>query len=191
MGIRRTDRLWMLGGLAGIIVIVVAAYLLAIKPINADREDKQGQVEDQELALVTLKHDLADLKTKAKDLPTYTAQLDAKKAAMPESYDVPNYLRALQTSGTAVSVTVSGVSVGAPAKSTGAADVVSVAITLTATGTPANLSRFLNRLQNVQSRAVLINSVSLGAAASESTDISATLALVAFCRTSATCAATS
>jgi type IV pilus assembly protein PilO len=191
MGIRRTDRLWMLGGLAGIIVIVVAAYLLAIKPINADRDDKQGQVDDQELALVTLKHELTDLKAKAENLPSYTAQLNAKAAALPTSYDVPNYLRALQTSGTAVSVAVSGVSVGVPAKTTGVEGLISVPITLTATGTPANLSKFVDRLQNVQSRAVLINSVSLGAAASESTDISATLALVAFCRTSATCAATS
>ena len=63
MGIRRTDRLWMLGGLVAIILIVVAAYLLAIKPIYTDRADKQSQVDDQEMMLVTLRRQLADLKT--------------------------------------------------------------------------------------------------------------------------------
>jgi Tfp pilus assembly protein PilO len=188
MGIRRVDRLWMLGGLVAIVLIVVGAYLLAIKPINADRDDKQGQVEDQELALVTLKHQLADLKTKAKNLPTYTAQLNAKTAAMPASYDVPNYLRALQTSGSAVSVLVSGIGVGVPGRVTGSTEVVAVPITLTVTGSPANLSKFLYRLQNVQSRAVLIKAVNLSSA-QDNTDMAATLTLAAFCRSSATCAA--
>jgi hypothetical protein len=190
MGIRRVDRLWMLGGLVAIVLLVVGAYLLAIKPINADRGDKQGQVDDQELALVTLKHQLAELKTKARNLPTYTAQLNAKTAAMPASYDIPNYLRALQTSGTAVSVLVSGVGVGVPAKVGGTADVITVPITLTATGSPANLGRFLNRLQNVQTRAVLVRAVNLNAS-ENSTDMAATLTLAAFCRSSATCTASS
>ena len=118
MNIRRTDRLWMLGGLFGIIVLVVAAYLLAIKPIYADKADKESQVDDQELALVTLRTQLNQLKAKAKNQATYTAQLNARTAAMPDSYDVPNYLRALQTSGTAAKVIVSGISVGAPTKLT-------------------------------------------------------------------------
>ncbi|MFI5890885.1 type 4a pilus biogenesis protein PilO [Actinoplanes sp. NPDC051513] len=186
MGIRRTDRLWMLGGLFAIIVIVVAAYLLAIKPIYTDRGDKQSQAEDQELTLVTLRRQLNDLNAKSKNIATYTAQLNAKKGAMPDSYDMPNYLRALQISGTAVDVEVSGVSVGGPAKVTGSQDVISVPITLTATGTPADLSRFLNRLQNVQSRAVLITAINLGAGA-DPTEMSATLTISAFCLDSPKC----
>ena len=188
MNIRRADRLWMLGGLFGIIVLVVAAYMLAIKPIYADKADKQGQADDQEMTLVTLKTQLNQLKAKAKDQATYTAQLNAKTAAMPDSYDVPNYLRALQTSGTAVNVLVSAVSVGAPAKVVGSTEVISVPINLTATGTPADLGRFIDRLQNVQSRAVLITSVSLSAGTAANS-MSAALTLSAFCRKSATCTA--
>ena len=187
MNIRRADRLWMLGGLFGIIVLVVAAYMLAIKPIYADKADKQGQADDQALALVTLKTQLAQLKAKAKDQATYTAQLNAKSAAMPDSYDVPNYLRALQTSGMAVNVSVSDVSVGAPTKVAGTTDVITVPINLTATGAPADLGRFINRLQNVQSRAVLITSVSLSAGTAG--DTSATFTLSAYCRKSAKCTA--
>jgi Tfp pilus assembly protein PilO len=188
MNIRRADRLWMLGGLFGIIVLVVAAYMLAIKPIYADKADKQSQVDDQAMALVTLKTQLNQLKAKAKDQATYTAQLNAKTAAMPDSYDMPNYLRALQTSGTAVSVVVSGVSVGAPAKVTGSTDVIAVPISLTATGGANDLGKFINRLQNVQTRAVLITSISLSAGAT-ATDTAATLTVSAFCRKSAKCTA--
>jgi len=187
MNIRRTDRLWMLGGLFGIIVLVVAAYLLAIKPIYADKADKESQVDDQELSLVTLRTQLNQLKAKAKNQATYTAQLNAKTAAMPDSYDVPNYLRALQTSGTAAKVIVSGISVGAPTKLTSSAEVISVPINLTATGAPADLGRFIDRLQNVQSRAVLITSVSLSAGTAG--DTSATFTLSAYCRKSAKCTA--
>ena len=186
MNIRRADRLWMLGGLFGIIVLVVAAYLLAIKPIYTDKADKQSQADDQEMTLVTLKTQLNQLKAKAKDQATYTAQLNAKTAAMPDSYDIPNYLRALQTSGTAVKVGVSDVSVGAPTKVVGSTEVISVPINLTATGTPVNLGRFIDRLQNVQSRAVLITSVSLSAGAGANS-MSAALTLSAFCRKSAEC----
>jgi Tfp pilus assembly protein PilO len=105
---------------------------------------------------------------------------------MPDSYDVPNYLRALQTSGTAVKVGVSDVSVGAPTKVIGANDFISVPINLTVTGTPADLGRFIDRLQNVQSRAVLITSVSLSAATAANS-MSAALTLSAFCRKSAEC----
>jgi D-arabinose 1-dehydrogenase-like Zn-dependent alcohol dehydrogenase len=189
MNMRRADRLWMLGGLFGIIVLVVAAYLLAIKPIYTDKAEKQGQADDQGVTLVTLKTQLNQLKAKAKNQAAYTAQLNAKTAAMPDSYDVPNYLRALQTSGTAVNVAVSGVSVGSPAKVTGLSDVITVPINLTATGAPADLGRFIDRLQNVQSRAVLITSVSLSAGAATS-DMSATFTVSAFCRKSTKCSAT-
>jgi len=188
MNIRRTDRLWMLGGLFGIIVLVVAAYLLAIKPIYADKADKESQVDDQQLALVTLRTQLNQLKAKAKNQATYTAQLNARTAAMPDSYDVPNYLRALQTSGTAAKVIVSGISVGAPTKLTRSAEVISVPINLTATGAPADLGRFIDRLQNVQSRAVLITSVSLSAGTAAG-DTSATFTLSAYCRKSVKCTA--
>jgi type IV pilus assembly protein PilO len=188
MKIRRTDRLWMLGGLLAIVVIVAAAYLLAIKPIYADQADKQGQADDQAMSLVTLRSQLVQLKAKAKDQARYTAQLNAKTAAMPDSYDMPNYLRALQISGTAERVVVSGVSVGAPAKVAGSADVVSVPINLTATGAADDLDKFINRLQNVQSRSVLITSISLSAGTT-ATDLSATFTVSAFCRHSAKCTA--
>jgi Tfp pilus assembly protein PilO len=190
MGIRRTDRLWMLGGFFGIVVIVVAAYFLAIKPIYTDKAEKESQVGDQQLALVTLRTQLSRLKAEAKKQATFSAQLDAKTAALPDSYDMPDYLRALQTSGTAVAVTVSGISVGAPAVAAGVTDVVSIPINLTATGEPANLTKFIDRLQDVQARAVLVTSLNMSGDET-STESSATLTVAAFCRKSAKCTTSS
>lgn len=179
MNVRR-DRLWLLGGVFVIIVIVATTYLLAIKPVYDDRALKQDQVDDADITLVNLKHDLASLQAESKKLTTYTTELKERQKALPANYDVPNFMRQLQDSGNATSVAVSGVSVGAPDAVTGSTTVISVPITLTATGTPANLSKFLKRLQNVQTRAVLVISINLGQA-DKNGKIAATMTLNAFC----------
>jgi Tfp pilus assembly protein PilO len=179
MSIRR-DRLWLLGGVFVIIVIVAVTYLLAIKPIYDDRALKQDQVDDAEVSLINLKHDLASLQAESKKLTTYTAELKQRQKALPATYDVPNFMRQLQDSGNATSVVVSGVSVGAPDTVTDSTTVINVPITLTATGSPANLSKFLNRLQNVQTRAVLVISINLGQG-DKNGNMAATMTLNAFC----------
>jgi len=185
----RKDRLWLLGGVFAIIVIIAVTYLLAIKPVYDDRALKQSQVDDAELSLVSLKHQLAGLQAESKKLETYTAQLKEKQLALPASYDVPNFLRQLQASGLSVSVDVTGIGVGAPEVLTGSATVVDVPITLTATGTPANLSKFLNRLQQVQTRAVLLLSINVGEV-DKGGNVAATMTVNAFCaKNTSTCQA--
>ena len=188
MGARRTDRLWLLGGMLLIIMLVVASYLLAIRPVYDDDSFKQGQVADADIQLVGLKRKLADLKSKSNNMAAYTAELQAKRKALPQSYDVPDFLRQLQDSGNAVGVEVSGISVGSPVEVTGSAGVVAVPITLLATGSPTGLSRFLERLQNVQTRAVLIGSVNLEAG-DDSGKTTANVMLTAFCGAGPTCTA--
>jgi type IV pilus assembly protein PilO len=180
MGARRTDRLWLIGGLFAIIVIVAAAYLLAIKPVDAKKAEYEGQVKDSEITLLSLKRDLAKLQAQYKDRGTYNAALAGVEGHLPGSYDVPDFVRALQSSEIAVDVTLSGVGVGQPAKVTNSSTLVAVSITLTASGTAANLSKFLHRLEAVQSRAVLINSISLDAGTTADSQ-SATVLLDVFC----------
>ena len=176
----RSDRLWLLGGVLVIIVIVALTYLLAIKPVYDDRALKQDQVDDAGVQLVNLRHDLAALQAEAKKQDTYTAELKSRQVALPSSYDVPNFLRQLQASGLAVDVAVTGVGVGAPSLVNEDSKVVEVPITLTATGTAANLSKFLVRLQNVQSRAVLVMSLNFGEP-QRSGNVAATVTVSAFC----------
>ncbi|GIF19132.1 type IV pilus assembly protein PilO [Actinoplanes tereljensis] len=184
MGAQQSNRLWLLGGVVAMVVIVAATFLLAIKPIYAEKSDLQSQADDQDLQLVELRHDLNDLKAKDAKLDTYKAQLTTKTAALPKKYDLAGYLRLLQTSESAVTVSVDSVGISAPAKIKGLSTVYSVPITLNAKGTAVNVSKVLKRLQTVQSRAVLITSVSVSGTDS---DASADIVLSAFCRNSDGC----
>jgi Tfp pilus assembly protein PilO len=179
MGIR-TDRLWLIGGLFAVLVIVAATYLLAIKPVDTKKAEYQGQVEDSETTLISLKRDLAKRQAQYNDRAKYTEALNTMRGHLPESYDIPNFVRAVQASGIAVSVVVSGISVGQPSKVANSETVASIPITLTASGTAVNIGKFLRRLQTVQSRAVLIQSVNLSQGADASKQ-PATVLLEAFC----------
>lgn len=188
MGTRHGNRLWLLGGVVAIIVVVAATYLLAIKPIYTEKADLQGQAADQDVQLVELRHQLSDLEAKAKDTATYTAQRDVLKAALPKSYDLTAYLRALQISEKSVTVQVGSVGINIPQAIKGTDGVYAVPFTLEIQGAPANIARVIKRLQITQSRAVLITSVSL--TVTSDTDAKASIMLNAFCRKSDGCVAT-
>jgi hypothetical protein len=76
---------------------------------------------------------------------------------------VPDFLRQLQDSGELVGVTVTGVTVNAPEQATGSG-VYSLPITVTVEGVADELGRFLDQLQRVQPRAVLVQSANMTAA---------------------------
>ncbi|WP_203782079.1 type 4a pilus biogenesis protein PilO [Paractinoplanes rishiriensis] len=178
MSSRHASRMLLAGGVLVIVILVVATYLLAIKPVYDDKALKETQVSDADLELTKLRRQLADLKVKSADAATYTAELKAKKTQLPDSYDIPNLLRQLQTSDTSVKVDNNAVGVTTPVTVAGSGIVVGVPITLTATGNADGLSKFVNRLQNTQSRAVLVSAVNLQVDGNETT---LTTTLTAFC----------
>ncbi len=180
MNTRRAGSVWLVGGVLAIAVLIVATYLLAIKPVYDDKALKQNQAGEADIELIRLKRQLAGLKAQSSNIATYTAQLAAKKAQLPDSYDIPNLLRQLQGSDTSVKVDNNAVGVSTPVKVDGSSTVVGVPITLSAEGKVANLSRFIDRLQDVQSRAVLIASVSLNVGESDDKSTLSVL-LTAFC----------
>jgi Tfp pilus assembly protein PilO len=177
MGKIESGRLWIFGGLVVIIVAVAASWFFAISPKLQEADDTQSQADDATIKIVALKKEIAGLKQQAKLQASYQAQRDKSRAALPENWDQPAFLRQLQASGTAVDVAVSGMTVGSPVSSKTVPTAVELPITLSAEGTPAALSNFLIRLQNVQPRAVLITSANL-AIEDDSTTLG--LALTAF-----------
>ena len=175
MGARHADRLWMIGGLLVAALLVAAGWFLAISPKKAAVDSLKEQTATTETRLVSLRHRLAELQEQAANLPTYRAALKTNQAALPTDSGVPDFLRQLQGSGDKVDVTVSGVTVSAPQQDAALPTVYDLPITLTAEGSSDNLGRFLDELQTVQPRAVLIESANLTASAGEKTSISVTL----------------
>ncbi|MET0416669.1 MAG: type 4a pilus biogenesis protein PilO [Actinoplanes sp.] len=180
MGARRGDQLWLIGGVAAIVALIAASWFLVISPKFAEGDQVQADAETTRIKLIELNTQVAKLAVKNKQKATYDAKLKVSETALPGSYNMPAFLRQVQDSGAAVSVQVSGFSVSAPVKSTKSTGATEVPIALTAQGSAENLSKFFTRLQNVQSRAVLINSIGL-TKTNDATGLSASIGLTAFC----------
>jgi len=185
MGARRGDRIWLVGGLLTIVALVAASWFLVISPKFAQTDGVRADTETAELQLVQLRRDLATLAQQEQQRAGFEADLRSRKIALPTSYNIPGFLRQVQDSGAAVNVRISGFSVANPARSAKVASVVELPINLTAEGSAADLSRFVSRLQNVQTRAVLVTSLSLSAGADKG-KLSTSLGVTAFCLQPAT-----
>jgi Tfp pilus assembly protein PilO len=175
MGMRRIDQVWLGAGLALIVLVVAGGWFLLISPKFGETDDVNAETQSAEIQLTKLNKEVAGLVELEKQRDTYLAQLREKQTALPTTYGMPAFLRQLQATGNALHVDVSQVSVAAPIKSTTVKTAVEVGITLVASGTPANIGRFLTALQN-GSRAVLVKSVEPGEA-----DEGITLSISAFC----------
>jgi Tfp pilus assembly protein PilO len=187
MGARHADRLWMIAGAAVVIVLVVISWFFVISPKYAETSDVRGQVETTETQIVVLKKRIAELEKQKAKLPQYRAALKVNQNALPSDTGLPDFLRQLQSSGDNLNVTVDGVSVSGAALAPGFTSVWSLPITLTLQGTPENLDKFLNQLQQTQPRAVLINSAAVTSQVADAAadgagtdDVTISLALQAF-----------
>jgi Tfp pilus assembly protein PilO len=175
MGARHADRLWMIGGVLGAALLVAVGWFLAIGPKNDAADSLREQTGTTEIRLITLRHRLAELQEQASKLDTYRAALKTNQAALPTDSGVPDFLRQLQRSGDKVDVSVSGVTVSAPLQDTALPSVYDLPITLTAIGDPDALGKFLDELQTVQPRAVLVEAANLSQSDAENTSLSITL----------------
>jgi Tfp pilus assembly protein PilO len=161
MGARNVARIWVITGAAAIVLLAVASWFLLISPKFAESADVRSQVEDTQTQLIALRKKIAGLEDQKARLSTFKAALQANQRALPSDPGVPDFLRQLQAAGSATSVKVSGVSVAPPAQAVGLPGVWQLPITLTAEGDPDNLGEFLNQLQAVQPRAVLVQTANL------------------------------
>lgn len=161
MGNRHADRLWTYGGVVAAVLLLALGWFLAISPRNAEADGLREQAGDTQTQLLTLRKRLNELQEQAKQLDTFRAALKTKQDALTTNSGVPDFLRSLQDTGDAVSVDVNDIAVSPPVASTAVPTVLELPITLTAEGDSLNLVRWLDQLQTVQPRAVLIEGVAL------------------------------
>jgi len=178
MPTRHTDKLWTAGGVLGAAILLSLGWFLFVGPQYAEAKGLNDRVVQAQVRLVSLQRKLADLKQQNQDLPQYKAQLDRARAALPATASTSDFLRELQVAGEAASVSVTGLTIGARSDVVGTRGAVyMLPIALTVEGKVAGLEGFLNELQQVQPRAVLIRSANL---TSDATGIALTVNLHIF-----------
>jgi Tfp pilus assembly protein PilO len=185
MGARNADRVWLYAGPAVIVLLAAATWFVLIGPKYTEASEVRAQVDDTQTQLISLRRKISDLDRQKAQLPRFKAALKVNQQALPSDSGVPDFLRQLQAAGDKVGVSVTGVTVAAPVKSTAATDVWELPMTLTADGDADKLSLFLIQLQNVQPRAVLVKSANLtqgddSSAGSDSSQSSLSIAITAY-----------
>jgi Tfp pilus assembly protein PilO len=164
MRTRHAGRLWATAGVLGAAVLFAVTWFFLIRPTYSEASGLRDRADAASLRLPSLQKRLTELRQQNGDLQTYLDQLERDRRALPTESGLSAFLSDLQAAGNSAGVSVGGVSVGAPTPVTAAgARIHALPVTLSAAGDTANLNRFLDQLQQVQPRAVLINSASVSA----------------------------
>ncbi|GAA3347897.1 hypothetical protein GCM10020358_64400 [Amorphoplanes nipponensis] len=178
MRTRHADRLWLIAGVAVVALLTAVTWLLLVNPQRAEADDLREQTGTAEAQAAQLRARTAKLAAAQSTIGELTRTRDARAAALPAGSGVPAFLRQLQGSGIKAGVDVSGITVGLPSAEKDVAGVWSLPIQLTADGTAAQLSAFLDELQGAgQKRAVLIQTAALGGGDSSTADAARELSL--------------
>jgi type IV pilus assembly protein PilO len=161
MRARHADRIWVVGGLLAATMLLAVGWFLLIGPQHARAGALDAQTQAAQAGVAVQQQRLTELRRQQENLPQYVAQLAKARAALPSESGMPDFLRQLQVVGDETAVAVTTVTMARPVKVEGTkTPVFALAVDLTAKGTTSRLDAFLDQLQRVQPRAVLITSVS-------------------------------
>lgn len=156
-------RLWLIGGALAAVALLAVGWLVFISPQYGQTSRLRNNNADAQTQLTTLRHTLSELGKQNSDLARYEADLARDRAALPGTAALSDFLRELQSASDASGVAITPATFGQPAAVTGVAQMYAIGTNLTATGTLAQVVRFLNQLQQIQPRAVLISNASITA----------------------------
>jgi Tfp pilus assembly protein PilO len=175
MSTRSPDRVWLIGGAVAAALLVAVTWFVLVSPQRGQQADLRAQTATTQDRIVALRQRLAELRRENAKLTTYKALLDRRQAALPTGPDLSAFLRQVQAAGDAAAVTVGNVTVGLPAAVTGDPKAYAMQVAVSATGTSPQLGAFLDQMQLVQPRAVLITSVNTEAGATGSLTLTLTM----------------
>ncbi|MEU8657322.1 type 4a pilus biogenesis protein PilO [Actinoplanes philippinensis] len=177
MTTRRIDQIWLFGGLALIIVLVVGGWFMMIKPQYTSRDSVQADTAETETQLLKEQKRLSELKTELKKITEYKADLLTAQQALPyhnTTNKIPEFLKQLQTLGLQYEVEVSGYAATGEETSSTTPAVTELPITLNIEGPVDNIMKLVKHLQTEQPRALLIENAKLTVAGDKS-ELSLTL----------------
>lgn len=178
----RSVRAWAVGGVLVGALLVAGGWFLLIGPRYDEAHGLADQAATADQRLISLRHRLVELRKQSGKLPEYRAQLARDRQALPTVPALTDFLRELEAAGTASGTSVTGVVVGAATAVPGQ-PAYALPVTIVASGTLTQLDGFLDQVQQVQPRAVLVTSVNAvpdGQSASLAGTTSLTVSLQAF-----------
>lgn len=186
----QAERLWLIGGAIVAAALVLLGYVVFIGPQRSSTSDVNTQLSSAQTQNSALQSRLRALHAENANQAKYMAELAAARAALPSTSGISDFVRSLQAMGNATGTAVTAVTVGAPtavaapvatpapgatsaapapaaapgAAAASPATVYSMAITGQVSGSARGLDAFLQQLQAVQPRAVLVTSITESAA---------------------------
>jgi Tfp pilus assembly protein PilO len=156
---------WLAGGAVAAVVLLAVGWFFLIGPRYSQASSLQDRTTSAEMRLPSLEHRLTELRQQYDNRARFQAQLEKDRKALPTTSGLPDFLRELQQAGDGHGVRVTSVTVGAPLQVAAAGGkYYALPVTLTAEGRVDALGDFLNELQQVQPRAVLISNATMTAA---------------------------
>ena len=185
-------RTWSAGAAVVGVLLIVAAWFLLISPQRSDAASLREQTTQQESYNDQIKLKTQQLKAQFASLPARQAQLAEIKQEMPDTPALPSLVRDLSKYAEQADVTLVSVSPTTPAplsapSTTGAttlatpaasAAIQQIGTTVVATGSYAELTLYLQKLQAQMRRALLVNNIQLAKASTDGangTDLQMTL----------------
>jgi Tfp pilus assembly protein PilO len=157
MGGSVANRLWLLGGVLGAELLVVIGWFGFISPQKAQAQDLDAQTVSALAGGVELRQHLTELRRQNENIATYKDALARDRAALPAAAGLADFLRELQRADSASGAASNAVAATDPVEVTGSGGAVfSLNVAVTATGTAVQVARFLDQIQRIQPRAVLI-----------------------------------
>jgi hypothetical protein len=108
-------RTWRIGGVVAAVLVLVAAWFLAVSPTLQKAEALEVEAASQRAASDQLRSRISLLKKQSEELPAQEAKLAAIQQRMPSTPALPTLIRNLTTVAEAANVTVASVTPGRPA----------------------------------------------------------------------------
>ena len=108
-------RTWRIGGVVAAILVLVAAWFLAVSPTLQKAEALEVETAAQKAASDQLRSRISLLKKQSEELPAQEAKLASIQQRIPSTPALPTLIRNLTTVAEAANVTVASVTPGRPA----------------------------------------------------------------------------
>jgi len=169
-------RAWSFGAAVVAVLLVIAAWFVAISPQRSEAADLRDQTTAQQQSNEQLKLKTKQLQAQFASLPERQAQLAEIKQQLPDNPALPALIRDLSSHASTAGVALVSVSPGDPVPATPATpaapgagstatarggQLLSIPTEVVASGSYADLTLYLQRLQTQMRRAFLIEGIEL------------------------------